>query len=135
MKLENQVCSLELAKKLRELGVPQESLWYWKNYCEEWFQPMCSFAIRRGKYDNFIPEKAEEYAAFTVAELGEIMKHSGMGTSAFSGMSKKWWVTGGKWNVEKQRYEMVMTATDEADTRAKMLIYLIENGFMGETNR
>jgi hypothetical protein len=28
MKLEQQVLSLELAKKLRELGVRQESLWY-----------------------------------------------------------------------------------------------------------
>ena len=29
MKLQNQVCSLELSKKLKELGVKQESLWYW----------------------------------------------------------------------------------------------------------
>ena len=29
MKLEDQVCSLELAKKLKELGVKQESLFYW----------------------------------------------------------------------------------------------------------
>ena len=29
MKIESQVCSLELAKKLKELGVKQESLYYW----------------------------------------------------------------------------------------------------------
>jgi len=29
MKLEDQVCSLELAKRLKELGVEQESLFYW----------------------------------------------------------------------------------------------------------
>ena len=29
MKLEQQVCSLELAQKLKELGVKQESLFYW----------------------------------------------------------------------------------------------------------
>jgi hypothetical protein len=29
MKLEDQVCSLELAKRLQELGVKRESLFYW----------------------------------------------------------------------------------------------------------
>lgn len=29
MNIEDQVCSLELAKKLKELGVEQDSLWYW----------------------------------------------------------------------------------------------------------
>ena len=32
MKLEDQVCSLELAKKLKELGVKQDSLFYWNLY-------------------------------------------------------------------------------------------------------
>ena len=32
MKLEDQVVSLELAKKLKELGVKQESLFYWGYY-------------------------------------------------------------------------------------------------------
>lgn len=29
MRLEDQAYGLELAKKLKELGVKQESLWYW----------------------------------------------------------------------------------------------------------
>jgi hypothetical protein len=30
MELEKQVVSLELAKKLKQLGVRQESFWYWE---------------------------------------------------------------------------------------------------------
>lgn len=35
MNLENQVVSLELAKKLKELGVKQESLYWWVNEYQE----------------------------------------------------------------------------------------------------
>ena len=31
MKLEEQVCSLELAKELKELGVKQDSMFYWEH--------------------------------------------------------------------------------------------------------
>jgi hypothetical protein len=35
MKLESQVCSLELAKKLKELGVVQVSTFYWQGMKSE----------------------------------------------------------------------------------------------------
>lgn len=35
MKLENQVCSVEQAEKLKKLGVKQESLFYW-THSEKW---------------------------------------------------------------------------------------------------
>ena len=31
MPIEEQVCSLELAKKLKGLGVPQDSVFYWRD--------------------------------------------------------------------------------------------------------
>jgi hypothetical protein len=31
MELEKQVCNLELAQKLKKLGVKQESLFYWRS--------------------------------------------------------------------------------------------------------
>ena len=62
MKLEDQVCSLELAQRLKELGVKQESLWVWREYGH-------GFELELRDEDTF----GEMTAAFTVAELGEIM--------------------------------------------------------------
>lgn len=80
MKLEQQVCSLELAKKLKELGVKQESAFVWSvpnpekgrnereklvlgKYCEVM---LCHKARDWG-------EAFDVYSAFTVAELGEML--------------------------------------------------------------
>jgi len=71
MKLEDQVCSLELAKRLKELGVKQESYFYWISDEDE------NFVVPTGTYDwGDWPgyEKFEpKYSAFTVAELGEML--------------------------------------------------------------
>lgn len=58
MKLENQVVSLELAKKLKELGVKQESFFYWH---EGERGPNIGYLNRHAWEPNF--------AAFTVAEM------------------------------------------------------------------
>jgi hypothetical protein len=73
MLLEYQVVSLELAKKLKELGVKQESLFYWVHANGDGI----------GSWDQTIPiisyiPKIENYhltiaSAFTVAELGEML--------------------------------------------------------------
>lgn len=113
MKLEDQVCSLELAQKLRDLGVEQYGLWTWccidGAWSVEWSQ-------------SNEPIKASNIAtAFTVAELGEMLPD--------------------KYAVPRKGYEpdadaylwgisleaAIITAFTEADARAKMLIYLIEN--------
>lgn len=63
MKLENQVCNLELSKELKELGVKQDSLWRW------WYDfNLDKFILRHYK---IIKQKdlLEMYSAFTVAEL------------------------------------------------------------------
>jgi hypothetical protein len=95
MTLEQQVCSLELAKRLKELGVTQESYLYWteKEYpsdgygvipwefywcgcdSEEGSHGGCDLreiaAEREGGPGKYDPEAA--YSAFTVADLGEML--------------------------------------------------------------
>jgi hypothetical protein len=68
MKLEKQVCSLKLAQKLRKLGVEQDSIWDWCKKEGKW-------SVEWAYSDE--PIKATAYAAaFTVAELGEMLPTS-----------------------------------------------------------
>lgn len=66
MKLEEQVCSLELAKKLKELGCRQESAFYWNEY-------KVSKDPKKWQY-HLQPDFREKRStsAFTVAELIEL---------------------------------------------------------------
>lgn len=68
MKLEQQVVSLEYAKKLKELGVKQESLFGWtQNYTRksgEFKKDSKPYLQYKGSFD---------YSAYTVAELGEML--------------------------------------------------------------
>ena len=116
MKLEKQVCSLELAKKLKELGVKQESVWYWTQTFNPKRKPHpYQFEIQGcGRADTH-----HKYSAFTVAELGEMLP-SGY-YSIREGSVWECWLRNGTQKVE---------ASTEADARAKMLIYLLENKLM-----
>lgn len=127
MKLSDQVCSLELAKRLKELGVKQESLFYW---FESLFKGKESF-IRQG--DTSYRDGYElACSAFTVAELGKLLPDKISPENQFDcyilfTMKN---TSDGEWVV---RYAITSTiycaivADTEADARAKMLIYLIEN--------
>ena len=68
MELKEQVVSLELAKKLKEIGVKQESLFWWDGYTN--FED--EIKLEYGKPD-FVAGDAMFYSAFTVAELGEML--------------------------------------------------------------
>lgn len=68
MKIEDQVCSIEHAKKLKELGVKQESLWHWieRDSQDIYMFPFELLPLRDGI-------EYESYAAFAVAELSEML--------------------------------------------------------------
>lgn len=63
MTLESQVVSLELAKRLKELGVKQESFFWWRSPLAHYGYPDWSLS------DGELGHGSESYSAFTVAEL------------------------------------------------------------------
>ena len=117
MKLENQVCSLESAKRLKELSVNKDSLYYWYNCTDhpgEW-------RITDIKLNNDLDK---ETSAYTVAELGEMLP-SGLVTSGRKYKDIFMCVYG---NPE---IDLVFKEEKtEAEARAKMLIYLLENNII-----
>jgi hypothetical protein len=127
MKLESQVCSLELARKLKELGVKQESMFIYAN---------------RGHFDlEYVPklQVASEplfgdISAFTVAELGTLLPGCLNGNvlrchkNELDEATVQWEV--GYWDITGDQAESrfgLCTAETEADARALCLIYLLEN--------
>ncbi len=113
MRLEDQVVSLELAKKLKELGVKQGSLFKWDDLGHRWSL----------EYD--IRGYIGRYSAFTVAELGEMLPNVYYSSKVYSSDRKDM-------NYECAGHESgdIFTADTEANARAKMLIYLTENKLM-----
>lgn len=145
MKLEQQVTNLELSKRLKELGVKKKSLFSWVGVCDD--DPEHPDEIgynieiteESGKRSFYIGD--EIYSAFTVAELGEMLPkdvfvpYGGYGSSSkkkrkypqhlhcFFGIERAFVnYTGGN-----SQEHLTQGAETEADARAKMLIYLIEN--------
>jgi len=121
MKLKNQVCSLELSKQLEKLGVKQNSFWYWFNP----FKNQGWELVRYLEWDFNMHH--EFYRAYSVAELGEMLPEDYKITL----MKDNREITVGLWNLDKkwgkERHCSNFEAKTEADARAKMLIYLIEN--------
>lgn len=123
MKIEDQVCSLELAKKLKELGVKQESFCFWyKNYSPDWQLRTDRDCLGEYWGGNLI------YSAFTVAELGAILpmklKYKGMNLILQSNCKN---IVAYRIANDLNSYILHQIQDTEANARAKMLIYLLEN--------
>ena len=108
MNLEQQVCSLGLSKRLKELGVKQKSYFFWDDHREfsgEWII-------------SSEPEMDRAASAFTVAELGEMLPH---GVETGKTVEREAWCS-----FPHFTEPYGVGADTEADARAKMLIYLLE---------
>lgn len=129
----NQVVSLEYAKRLKELKVPQKNgLYCWvKNRFGD-------FYVTSEGITPMITSDDENCMAFTVAELGEMLpariRNKKTGNLDFLRMHK-----GDDYKQDvRDKFTLEyhttfyaplcrISSNSEADARAKMLIYLIEN--------
>ena len=155
MKIEKQVCSLKLAKKLKELGVKQDSLWFWYipsvdgNDKDLVLDSKGRVLSRDGNFAEVHERIAgfeiiEKFSAFTVAELGEILPEEVKTEELdfhFRTKKKKdnHWIVkyvGRKGSGTSFRYNSLKKNSEgekgktESDARAKCLCYLIENNLI-----
>lgn len=155
MKLEDQVCSLEYAKKLKELGVKQESAFswckpseddsFWKDENQKYKDFQLYFNYENFPYVNICDDGTwnslsldgcgccednamlgEGYSAFTVAELGAMLPNEfKFGTTIYRNIAYDE-IT----SVLVGGAEKIFMCDTEANARAQMLIYLLENGLI-----
>lgn len=134
MELQKQVTNLELSKRLKDLGVQQESLFYWV------YGYPVDVEAGRGEptviYNDTLSEtiskaKNEHLSAFTVAELGEMLPYSfspAIDASFYLSIEKEKYHG---WQVSYKYINGIIwerqISTKLADGLAKMLIYLLEN--------
>ncbi len=146
MELKEQVVNFELSKKLYELGVKEPSIFFWASvrhtvngasvsmenakYTINWGGGV-NIGYRmhgRGVWSDSIPE----YSAFTVAELGEMLP-DGTASFQYRDDEEDSWTCVKYVEHEHSKYEKIVIAKTEADARAKMLIYLIENKLLNKS--
>ena len=130
--LEHQVCSRELAQRLEELGVRQESVFWWVDRTLTYSGGLASHAQLRGGV-----------AAFTVAELGAMLPDE-ITIPAKNGKLYTHWLRFGRYRGAGHRFwcaypggnartTLEERAHTEAGARAQLLIYVLEHQLLSPT--
>lgn len=115
--IKNQVSSLELSKKLKELRVKQfGSHFQW--VIDEYPKKGCSYISENG--DEIEPGN-DRCDAYSVAELGEILPVNEKPIKTYKRKDGKYFI---QWKL------LQIIADTEADARALCLIYLLENNLI-----
>lgn len=105
MTLQEQVCTLQQAQRLKGLGCEQGCQHFWVQIEQEWF------VLPRLLWENKF-DKTEYYRAYTVAELGKMLVKRGINVM--------FRVAGGLWWHQTKYYGT------EAQARAALLIHMLE---------
>lgn len=124
-----QICNLELAIKLEELGFKQESLWY---HYQQVGGIVCDTEVRGKWIIRPCSERGNGFgkfvSAFTVAELSEMLPWEA-GKDYYYAIKdyyKRWVCLRMNIGTEKEEYIRRSYADTQADALAKLLIYLKE---------
>ena len=134
---EKEVASLELSKKLKELGFPQkEPGWFWclrkdSEFYDLFFTMDKMYFYKPKQYEEFFIfeyHHLQDYIkAYTNSELGELLP-------IIEDYSLSIYKTLNGWAIEYEKYQQYVKIKcdneTEANTRAKMLIFLRENGYI-----
>lgn len=125
MNLSDQVCSLELAKRLKELDVKQNSYFYWYLLNEEWEIEMDAYGLK----------ELDKISAFKVAELGDSLLECSVNNN--SNIELDFYHTYDGYNITIKPFRItgiqssyIIRDMKEADARAKALIWLVECEYM-----
>ena len=122
MRMEDQVVCVELAKEMNDLGAEQDSIWYW------------TWAEWNGKTEwVLIPQsgiarlKREHFSAYTVAELGEMLKPHAEDLPVWYKYKR-----GTEWfsDIYSVKGYYQINERKEADARAKVWLYLKREGLL-----
>jgi len=158
MNIEDILTSLELSKRLEEIGFNKDSLFYWVNGSITYDYDGCAEINDDGQWNiwkEFTKPDKSDYTlksepvedienkiinAYTASELGEILPKNfyyekerytiqygwdGARTDPVWKIRLEHWLeNGGRKDIE------IFTDKSEANLRAKMLIYLIENNLI-----
>jgi len=134
MKLEDQVVSLALAKEMKELGVPQHSIFGWYQY--ECYNPYIEYKdleerarVERMAVKGYSEDPTFLCSAPTVAELGEMLPgHIKTTDNSWNSLHTTKLENGNEWLIAY--YPDEIKANTEANARAKMILHLIKEGII-----
>lgn len=129
MKIENQVCSLEQAKRLEELGIEGGTAFYWK---VNETQSVVTESQMRFWIEKYVPVCNDYYPAFTVAELGVMLPDFITSDALYTYQQRRATLDRVKrnheisyWNLgDKKLYSSY--SNSEAECRASLVIYLLK---------
>lgn len=148
MKIEKQVCSLEQAKKLKQLGVAQTSIFKWCNEHQHYGDDGAYYTDSTYKVYNrgqFSAGTNNTFSAFSTAELGVMLPsffpsfvHDELKSCHCRNERVDTFplIDSGEEHEQTPAHKLnkelipIQAASTEAEARAEMLIYLIENRYV-----